>query len=309
LQQAGHSVRVFDKSRGVGGRLSTRRTDTWQCDHGAQFFTARDKNFLQQVEEWENKGVAGKWSPQIKVLNPDHDGTGNQWCDPKGETTRYVGIPGMSAPARALSEPLDVRTGTTINGMFATTQGWQLHSAEHGMLSRQFSRVVLAAPPIQSAAILGSSSEMLAQVANGIEMHPCWTVMLQFEDKPALHFDAAFINSGPLSWIARNSSKPGRTGTESWILHSSPAWARANIDIDAADAGSQLVQAFVTLGGTAPSSWSAHRWRYASSDTTVNLNSVWDSANGLGLCGDWLNGGRVEGAWLSGLSLAHKMME
>ena len=25
---------------------------------------------------------------------------------------------------------------------------------------------------------------------------------------------------------------------------------------------------------------------------------------GLGLCGDWLNGGRVEGAWLSGFNLA-----
>jgi len=307
LQQAGHRVRVFDKSRGIGGRLSTRRTDAWQCDHGAQFFTARDPKFLKQVAEWEQEGAAAKWSPLVKVLN--HDGSGNQWCDPVGETTRYVGIPGMSAPARALSQSLDVSTGTTINGMFATTDGWQLHSAEHGMLARQFSRVVLAVPPIQSAAILGSNSEMLTQVANGIDMQPCWTVMLQFEEKPALHlhFDAAFINAGPLSWIARNSSKPGRTGAESWILHSSAEWAQAHIDDNLADVGAQLIQAFVDLGGATPSSWSAHRWRYASSDPAIKIDSVWDVGSGLGLCGDWLSGGRVEGAWLSGHSLAEKM--
>jgi len=307
LQQAGHSVRIFDKSRGVGGRLSTRRADGWVCDHGAQFFTVKDEGFSKQVAEWEKAGVAGQWSPRIKVLNADAHG--NHWSDPKGETTRFVGLPGMSAPTRALSESLDVRTGTTINGMFATTKGWQLHSAEHGMLPRQFSRVVLAAPPVQSAAILGSSSEMLTGIATSIAMQPCWTVMLQFKQKQVeLPFDAAFVNAGPLSWIARNSSKPGRAGLESWILHSTPAWATVHVESNVADVGPLLIKAFTDLGGAAPSLWSAHRWRYASSDTSVSLNSAWDAANGLGLCGDWLNGGRVEGAWLSGQHLAQRML-
>jgi len=49
LQQAGHNVSVFEKSRGLGGRMSPRRTDQWQCDHGAQYFTARTPEFLAQV--------------------------------------------------------------------------------------------------------------------------------------------------------------------------------------------------------------------------------------------------------------------
>ena len=44
LLQAGHTVHVFDKSRGPSGRMSTRRAEDdngpWQCDHGAQYFTA-----------------------------------------------------------------------------------------------------------------------------------------------------------------------------------------------------------------------------------------------------------------------------
>ena len=40
LLLAGHTVHVFDKSRGPSGRMSTRRAEgaagPWQCDHGAQ---------------------------------------------------------------------------------------------------------------------------------------------------------------------------------------------------------------------------------------------------------------------------------
>jgi len=35
---------------------------------------------------------------------------------------------------------------------------------------------------------------------------------------------------------------------------------------------------------------------------------VWEAQAGLGLCGDWLNGGKVEGAWLSGQSLAEQIL-
>ena len=45
LQQAGIRVRVFEKSRGVGGRMSTRRGEGWECDHGAQYFTVSDDLF------------------------------------------------------------------------------------------------------------------------------------------------------------------------------------------------------------------------------------------------------------------------
>ena len=46
LQQAGATVRIFEKSGGAAGRMSTRRGEDWQCDHGAQYFTARDPGFL-----------------------------------------------------------------------------------------------------------------------------------------------------------------------------------------------------------------------------------------------------------------------
>ena len=49
LAEAGAQVRVFEKARGAGGRMSTRRTDFGAFDHGAQYFTARDPRFREQV--------------------------------------------------------------------------------------------------------------------------------------------------------------------------------------------------------------------------------------------------------------------
>ena len=61
LLQAGHTVHLFDKSRGPSGRMSTRRAEDahgpWQCDHGAQYFTARDAAFRAEVARWQQAEV------------------------------------------------------------------------------------------------------------------------------------------------------------------------------------------------------------------------------------------------------------
>ena len=117
-----------------------------------------------------------------------------------------------------------------------------------------------------------------------------------------------------MRWIARDSTKPGRGGSgESWLLHASAEWSEAHIEYDAASVAALLLAEFAQLGGPAPEHWSAHRWRYASTLPTeaeaAAENDVcsWDRGQALGLCGDWLNGGTVEAAWLSGRALAQRM--
>ena len=302
LQHAGYNVELFDKGRGIGGRLSTRRNDLWQCDHGAQYFTARHPEFILQTEQWIQAGVAAIWDPVLQVYQDA------QWSKPQTKLHRYVGTPGMSAPARALAQDLSVQTSTTIQSIARTAEGWSLTSTEHGLLPKHYTKIVFAIPPIQVAAILGSHSEKISAVTDSIVMQPCWTVMMQFESPINMPFDAAFINTGPLSWIARNNSKPSRKGEESWVMHATPVWSELNLEYSAQDIGPRMIEAFHMLGGPQPATWSAHRWRYASSDPAISIESVWDSATQIGLCGDWLNGGRVEGAWLSGKTLAQKML-
>ncbi|MDP1776850.1 MAG: FAD-dependent oxidoreductase, partial [Moraxellaceae bacterium] len=227
LQQLGHNVTVFDKSRGIGGRMSTRRGEGWQCDHGAQYFTAKNTDFAAQVQIWAQAGVVSEWRPHIKVLGekPRANGVSES-------PTRWVGTPTMNAPARWLANRLTVVLGQTISALSKTPTGWQLHSQSAGPLDREFSHVILAIPAPQAQALLSPLTTSLNDIPAQVAMTGCWSVMLQYADTVILPFDAAFINQGPLSWVARDSHKPARPAQESWLLHGSIAWSEANIEAD-----------------------------------------------------------------------------
>ncbi len=307
LQAAGHRVQVFDKSRGASGRMSTRRRadDGWQCDHGAQYFTARDPAFAAEVARWQQAGVAAMWSPRIAVLNdPSYDATSRQ----PGPLDRFVGTPRMTAPGQWLAGSLDMSLGTTVQRLHRGGPQWQLESAEQGLLDPRFDAVLLALPAPQALALTESPAPALAAVAASAQMRGCWALMLQFDSPVDLPFDAAFVNSGPLRWIARDSSKPGRDpGLETWLLHAEAEWSEAHLELPPDEAASLMLAAFAVLGGPAPQTWTAHRWRYADTREPRLDGCLWDDDLRLGLCGDWLNGGKVEGAWLSGQRLAAQL--
>lgn len=301
LRDAGHHVIVFDKSRGLGGRLCTRRGEGWEADHGAQYFTARHPLFQQQVDRWLGSGSVDIWQTRPVVLGSNH-------VPAHDAPVRYVGVPGMSAPVKALAAGLEVHTSHTIQGLSHEADGWRLSSAEHGQLSGVYSQVVMALPPPQAASLLVQASPSLSTLATAHNMLPCWTVMAQLEEPALLGFEAAFVNSGPLRWLARNNSKPGRSGQECWVLQANAHWSAEHLEDDAASVAEALLMEFEQLGGSPAASSAAHRWRYADCEEEYT-GSIWDPALGIGLCGDWLHGGKVEGAWLSGHHLANRMME
>ena len=302
LVQAGHQVTVFEKSSSPSGRMATRSSAFGSFDHGAQYFTARDPLFRTEVERWQAAGVAGRWQPRLAVLG------GNAGHDPDALRERFVGVPRMTAPASFLAAALSVNVQTTIVAIAPGTTGWQLASAEQGPLATPFDAVVLAVPAPQAAPLLHQAAPALARLADGVAMRGSWALMLRYATPLALPFDAAFVNAGPLRWIARDNSKPGRGAQETWLLHATAEWSEAHIEDSPEAVAGALLAAFAELGAPPPESWVAHRWRYADSAPPLAIGYAWDAALGLGLCGDWLNAGKVEGAWLSGHALATQML-
>lgn len=305
LQAAGFAVTVFEKSRGAAGRMSTRRggdnSVQWQCDHGAQYFNASDATFQAEVARWCEAGVAAIWTPRLRIID------GGELRDAEMKM-RYVGTPRMTAPANFLADKLTLTTQATIKQLQRDEHDWRLVSAEHGLIENRFDAVLLAIPAPQAAVLLPSVAPALAAIAAATNMRGCWTLMLQFASPISLPFDAAFVHNNNLSWIARDSSKPGRAGLESWVLQANPEWSDAHLEDTADDVAAELINTFVTLGGPIPSTWTAHRWRYASTEPAQERAYAWDATLSIGMCGDWFNGGKVEGAWLSGRRLAEQVI-
>ena len=305
LADEGLDVKVIEKARGPGGRMSTRRADNWRFDHGAQYFTVRDPRFSQRVDSWRQLGLVERWAARIAVL--DHGS-----IDVKGDSTeRFVGAPGMNAVCRHLAAGLDVVCQTEVGAIERGEAGWSLTDAGGAEIGR-YDTVVVSAPAPQSACLLEGVAPTIAAAASAVEMAPCWAVMVGFARPLETGFDGAFVVDSPLSWVARNSSKPGRPCGESWILHASPDWSQRHLEIERESAAGLLFDAFNrALGGPvdAPIHLAAHRWRFALPTEPLAEACLVDSELRVVACGDWCGGPRVEGAYLSGLEAARRIAE
>ena len=305
LEQHGLTVQVFEKSRGVGGRMATRRTDTGlQFDHGAQYFTARTEVFRQQVDRWCHAGVVAEWGGAIRVVE------NSRVRQTRGEVTRYVGVPGMNAPCKSLAARLAVRTRTRVAPPQCDESGWRLCD-ESGEPLGTFDALVVSCPAPQTSDLLAAASG-LARIADAAIMEGSWAVLAAFGERVHVQFDGAFVHGSPLSWVARNSSKPGRQpAPETWVLHALPEWSRSRLDAPAKTVIEPLLEAFWQAAGVArtePVFAAAHRWRFALPTDPLEYPYLIDADLGLGACGDWCSGPRVEGAFLSGTGLAERML-
>ncbi len=301
LTELGHHVELFEKSRGAAGRMSTKRGEGWAADHGAQYFTARDPLFIEQVKKWLADQAVALWTPEIKVFEA------NQWTTFQSQDLRYVGTPAMNSPAKQLASRLLLHTSQTIDALSHKDGQWFLQSAEAGAIAQGFDALILAIPGPQALALAKHLDPDIEAIAGQSNMKGCWTLMARFQHKPTVSFEAAFVNQEIISWVARNSSKPQRTGQESWTIQANPLWSQEYIELSKDDVADQLLACAKKLGlDCTGAEISMHRWRYASGSTTATLGFYSNPALHLGMCGDWLNSGRVEGAWLSGYHLANQ---
>lgn len=295
LVGGGHQVTLFDKGRGPGGRLSTRRTEdgAWQFDHGAPWFVARDQHFIAAMSDWEKRGVVARW--------------------PEAQGDRWVGVPGMNALIRYLAQSHDVHFGVQITSLLRSGDGWWLHDGAQAY--GPYDAVVLAMPAEQSAILAGMHDFDMARAAASVISAPVWAGLFAFDrmmDAPDV-----MVAHGDIDLALRNDAKPGRDsvqGGETWVVHATSAWSSRHLELERDVVAALLLAEFSRMvDGPVPKPvfQQAHRWRFAcpSEGQTAAESCMWNNRIYLGACGDWLGGCGVETAWLSGRALAARMLE
>lgn len=305
LHAAGQDIQLFDKSRGSGGRMASKRSDAGTLDLGAQYFTARDRRFVEVVQQWQNRGWVAEWTPSLY-----HYSAGSLSASPD-EQVRWVGSPRMSAITRALLGALPVSFACRITEAFRGPQHWHLQDAD-GQSHGPFSHVVIATPAPQATPLLAAAPK-LAGAAASVAMEPTWAIALAFDNPLDTPVDGCFVQDSPLDWLVRNRSKPGRESPlDTWVLHATSQWSKQQLDLPKETVIEQLHGAFAELIGCtlpAPAFSLAHRWLYARPAAAHQWGALADADLGLYACGDWCLSGRVEGAWLSGQEAARKLLE
>jgi len=281
LQAAGETVTVFDKGRGMGGRMATRRNAHGAFDHGAPGFTLSDDSWGATVVSWHRAGVCAPL-----------------WID--GE--RYwTGVGGMSVIGRWLGSGLDVRGSVTVSRVEANGGIWD----DEDRLLGHFDRVVVTAPAPQAVAIAGQAAPDCERALQAVTYGPCWTLMMALHAPPR----AVGTMRAPLALATREAAKPGRGAMgECWVAHANARWSLEHFSNTAEDVVETLTDALCASLGVARSNVAhanVHRWRYAQVTQALGHAGFLASQQApVIFAGDYTLGDGVECAFRSGEAAA-----
>jgi predicted NAD/FAD-dependent oxidoreductase len=282
LAAAGREVVVFDKSRGIGGRLATRRVGDLAFDHGAPHADGDDPAFLDFL------GAIG---------SEMREGAG-------------YGLPGMSGLLKPLAHGLDIRAGTEVAGVRRDGDAWTIRLAD-GREERDFVAALVAIPAPQAQRLLPPDGPVPAAALDAVRMAPVWALLAAFDvrlDLPDLVEDA-----GEVARAERQSSRPGRIGSpeaDAWVVHFAPAFTRACLETERDAVLPLLLDRFAAVAGPLPRSGyaAAHRWRFARTEVPLGAAFLGDPAAGLLVGGDWALGPNAVHAWRSGRAMAGALL-
>jgi predicted NAD/FAD-dependent oxidoreductase len=263
-------VTVFEKSRGLGGRLATRRTrEGFDFDHGAPAVHGQAEAFRAFLTTAEAEDRAARW---------------------QGAT---VGLPGMSGLVGGLAAGLDIRFGAEVEAVARDGAGWSV-------TGESFGHVIVAVPAPQ-AARLCAAAPRLVEAAQSARMSPCWTLLAAFDGARADIAPPALFDK-----VVRSSSRPGRApAPDRWVAHAALDWTQTHLEMEKPAACDLLLPALAPALGVDPSAAlyaAAHRWRYARTAVAVGRACV--AQDGVILAGDWLLGPDAGDAFASGLAAA-----
>lgn len=304
LSQSGFSPLVLDKARGVGGRMSRRRTEWGPIDHGASFFQARHPLFQKQVDAWLQQGLVFSWS--------------RGFSDESGHR-RESGVPcyacgeGMNAVLKDLARGLDIHTRQKVQRVCVVQDQWQLET--EGGETYRTDALLMTAPVPQSLELLNQGKVSLDDAHRSalasIDYEPCLALMVVTSQKSPLPENGGLWLSGePLSWIADQSRKTGSENAISrLVLHAGPDFSRAHWDEDPEKVTEEILKAADPWLAGERLSVQYHRWRYKTPLKVFPEPCLKAHAKpALFLAGDGFQRSGVEGAYLSGHAAAQALL-
>jgi predicted NAD/FAD-dependent oxidoreductase len=303
LRDANLPVLVLDKGRSVGGRMATRRIGHGRADHGAQFFTVRDRQFARSVTEWQEAGVVSQWGQGFADAKESLPSSGH---------FRYRGIFGMTSVPKYLAEGLDLQLQTRITAITREKNHWLVQSQSGKMFQ---GRALLLTPPVpQSLELLKAGHVSLPsdiwRELDRVDYDPCLALLAVFAGPSRLPAPGGLrFSEGPIAWMADNYQKGISPDAHTVTIHATPDYSRRHWQTDANDVAGKLLGAAGPWLHSELLDWQIHRWRFSQPVATYPEQALFlPGPPPLVFAGDAFGGPRVEGAALSGYAAARILL-
>ncbi len=313
LQAAGKTIVLIDKSRGLGGRLATRRLAGTHADHGVCYLQAKDSQFQAWIDELVSGGILQVWTNGIHRLSAD-----GVLQSPTKSAPYYAAPMGATSIAKYLGRDLEIIGDKLITDISPIDNGWRL-STKDPEFSLTAAQVIIATPPAQALNIARESigAQSIEQLASVQFTRSITTIAVYPETDQnaatAIPWQGIQCIEHPtLAWIGLDSSKQIEPKQPVLVIQSSAAFAEQYFDApDLSIIGQKLIDEIAPFIPTlhAPELVQVHRWGYAFTKNPLSERFLTaQTIAPLYFCGDWCGGNRVESAYLSGMALADRIL-
>lgn len=279
---------ILEKSRGVGGRLASRRFEEAVFDTGAQFMRARSEAFRNFLLPHLEQNTLKLWK---------HDEQNNPM---------YWGAQKMTDLPKALGKDLSVQLNTEIVHFEAHPDHWRLVDTQNDFYTCK--QLVLTAPLPQSLKLLSDSNINLdADDFNKMQKInyriTLGLLVLTHLPPPISESWTEFPDHPELERCVDQSAKGVCLKEHGLMFHFTHEFSQKWIDAPEKEIEHAMLN-IIRAQGFIPQYHQIKKWRYADPLSTFGQLAYSPSNHPtLHLGGDAFGGGSVEGAWRSAMEL------
>ena len=298
-----HTVDLYDKARGLGGRSSFKRLDKIRgFDHGTQYFSPKTPEFKKFTKKLIEKKILKIWEGNHKFLS-----------DKKKENKKHVkviGRKGNNDISKYLLKNVRCYFQSELKKINFQNRKWNLIFNDGEI--RNYENLILTCPFPQLKK-LSKKYIKNSFIKEKVKMDANITILMEIK-KTNLGYSSFLFNDRILGWAGyENSKKRFKSKTDLWTLQSTFNWANKKINQNKVLKKTNakiLIDKFFKLTGikrTKVLFSLNHGWKYSSNSKPLKLKSYWNSRLNLGVCADWFNGPRLESGWISANDLYKKI--
>ncbi len=276
-QRPSVEVQIFEKSKGVGGRLATRRFEHGAFDHGAQFYSLSPATESLH-RQWITKGSAEYW------FEDRH-------------RPKFRGHHGMTSIAKMMADSLKIDFATKIIGIGRKDNRWLLELEDKD--PQWADQVVLTVPLPQALELLTASQIAFPEELSSIHYAKALVGLFQgsagktLSTTPWGYLEPSAPN--PIFSIT-DLQKKGMATKPAFTVTMSPDFSEKYFaDSDEVISDALCASVLKYQSDFAWTDFQLKKWRY-SHPLTIAASPSMEIAPGLSLVGDAFGGPSISGA-------------
>ena len=284
LKENGFDITIFDKSRGTGGRLSTKYIEDKFIDHGTPFIKTQDKFLIEFLDEKVLENLLNK------------------------KNNEYFPINGINKLCSSMIDKSSLIKNSRIKKAFYENKKWTLID-ENQQLFEGYDFLVLTNPAKQ---ILELDLKLSENIKNSLESvyYDSIVSLICYSNKNCGIDLSKLENNKNIKKVVNNSLKYEYKDFDSYIIHFNEEFSNKYCNnskeeifdkvynIINKELDTEIKKSFETI---------EHLWKYAFAKNSLNKDFLFDESIMLGVCGDYFKYKNLESSFHSSLKLSEKI--